>query len=493
MLGLETLISFDKASYRTGETMAIRFEVVNLGSEVVRDVHVLEHLHDENRIITDYESWGALRDGGVDLAAGGDFTVTVTGRAPRPGATTGVLSGYLYQPSEVDVVEFDHAVPVTPTFGRAGGLAYGDENGNARFDAGEGLAGVEVTLENAYVVGDTYTTTSGADGSFSFPRLPTVLMGLSAVAPGDWRIGYRNVMIDEANSNDDLLLRGVGALTGLTASLEFTKNVYRVGEQAKVRVRLTNRTNRDLIGIVANCNRAGNTNALTGRTPGWGALAGDGVTIRARRTLDLTVTEAVPQAAFDHGTLTVACDFSYSGIDDENSPSDHDLARVPGGLGTVEGDVNDYTGGDPVGVADVRLVLVTDARCPILGETRTGQDGRFTFTRVPTGEHRLYLFTPKGWRVSHDNPTSLDVMADQTSRLVLEVTPGSATPPTLPTQPKDCAAPAPQARTAPAAGLADTGTDLGVLLVIGLGSLTAGVAGVGLSRRRPRKVTATSR
>ncbi|OLF11233.1 hypothetical protein BLA60_13700 [Actinophytocola xinjiangensis] len=474
---MEVRVDFDQDRYRTGETMSIRFEVVNHGT-APQGVSVWQPWSGENRISTDYESWGRFTDG-VDIPAGGSVAVTVTGRSAIAGATVGVLDGILFPSGGGDQLgEFHHEVPITPTYGRLGGIAYGDENGNARFDAGEALAGVTVTLSNSYVNDDLYTTTTGADGSFSLAGLPTVRMFLSAQAPDGWQIGYR--MVTVAEENDDLLLRATRPLTGLSVSLEFTQDTYRPGDLASVRISLVNRSGRDLVGIVANCNRAGNSHSLTGRTAGWGALTGDGVTIPARSTLDLTVTETVPQAAFGTGRVTVACDFSYPGVEGDN-PSDGDWARVPGGLGTVTGDVRH----GEQGVAGVRLVLVTDDRCPILGTTTSDAQGRFTFTEVPAGEHQLYIFPPKGWTVSGQNPTRLGVQADATSRLGLSVAPGSSSAaPKLPAQPRDCdAAPAPRPRPAPA-GLASTGANVGGLLVFGLGALTVGIAGIRLTRRR---------
>lgn len=475
---LEVRVDFDQDRYRTGEAIAIRFEVLNHGT-TPQGVTAWQRNSVENSISTDYESWGGFNDG-VDIPAGGSVTVTVTGRAAHAGATVGVLDGVLFPTGGGGGLgEFHHEVPITPTYGRAGGIAYGDENGNAQLDPGEGLAGVTVTLSNSFVSDDVYTTTTGPDGSFSLTSVPTVRMMLSAEAPGTWQIGYRHLTIDTENSNDDLLLRATRPLTSLSVSLEFTKDTYQVGEQAQVRVTLVNKGRTDLVGIVANCNRIGDSNGLTGRTPGWGALAGDGVTVPARRTLALTVTEAVPQGAFVHGDVFVACDFSYQGID-TGGPSDHDEARVPGGLGTITGDVRHDDGG----LAGVRLVLVTNAHCPILARTTTDENGQFTFTQVPAGDHQLYVFPPKGWTVSGENPTGIDVWADQTSRLGLSVSPGSSAAPKLPAQPADCtAAPAPQPRPAPA-GLASTGANVGGLLVFGLGALTVGIAGIRLTRRR---------
>ena len=502
LTSLEVLVDFDKESYRTGETMSIRFEVVNLLPEVARDISASLHFTEPDAIQTDYESWGLLNEG-VDIPAGGTFSVTVTGRVGVPGATTGVLGGYLYDETGFSVVEFRHSVPITPTFGRAAGIVYADENGNARLDAGEGLPGVVVTAANQVRYEDSYTATTAADGTFSFPRLPTVRMQLSATAPDGWLIGYQFVTIDESDSNDNLRLRAVRPLTSLTVSLAFEKDTYRVGEPAKVRVRLTNTGDRDLVGIVANCNRVGNSNNLTGRTAGWGDLAGDGVTVRANRTLALTVTEAVPRAAFDYGTVHVGCDFSYPYVDDPGNPSDYDSARVPGGFGTIEGIVGHFANGydqPPVGVGDVRLVLATDGRCPRVAETRSDADGRFAFRKIPAGEYELYLLPPEGWQAAYENPSALSVRANQTSDLVPQVTRGDAAPPKLPAQPPGCDAPAgtlpPQAqgRAAPDTGLADTGASVVGLVVVGLGALVTGAGGVVSARRRSgTKVTIGSR
>ncbi|MCT2583061.1 carboxypeptidase-like regulatory domain-containing protein [Actinophytocola gossypii] len=496
---LEVLVEFDKASYRTGETMSIRFEVANLLDEPARDITVSYDFMPADAIEVDLESWGQLDDG-VDIPAGGSHVVTLTGRVGNPDVTSGVLAGYLYDTTGNSVRQFRHTVPVTPTFGHASGIVYADGNDNGRFDAGEGLPGAVVTANNQvdWDGGDTYEATTGADGSFTFPRLPTVRMMLSTVAPGDWLVGNQFVTIDLSDSNDGLRLRGARPLTDLAASLAFTEDVYRVGEHAEVQVKLVNDGANDLTGIVAQCNGSGHSAGLQGTGTGWGALAGGGVTVPAGSTVDLTVTDVVPRAAFEYGRVTVGCSFTYRNVWDERSPNAFDDARVPGGFGRLEGVVTHYPGGygEPgVGVPDARVVLVTDAACPTVTEARTDDEGRYAFRRLPTGNHDLYVLPPDGWQVVGEYPYGVSVLANSTASVSPEVTPGDAAPPELPAPPADCAdepgqpgqndQPDAQGRPAPVdRDLAHTGVNVVGLMMAGLGAVGAGFGGLVAGRRR---------
>ena len=279
---------------------------------------------------------------------------------------------------------------------------------------------------------------------------------------------------------DGLLFRAVGPLTGLTADLEFAKDTYARDEAPIVRVALTNSGDTPLIGIVANCDRGGFGQSLDGRGPGWGDLAGDGVTVSPHTTLVLQVTEPMPAAAYEYGYVGVGCDFGYKNVDDEHNPGDSDRAAVPGQHGDLEGDVAD----DESGIAGVRLVLVPENGGCAVAETKSDAAGHFAFRQVPVGNYDLYLFPPTGWHVQFDNPTSTYVMGNWTGQMYIELAPGAAPAPTLPSCPAAPAAPAPQGRTAPVNELAETGASIATPVVIGALALLAGIGAVLVTRRR---------
>lgn len=430
--------AFDKAGYRTGETIGIRFEVRNDGDAPATEIRVSYSLTNPNRIVTDLDSWGVLNTGAT-IAPGETLTVAVTGQVADPAVTTGELDGFLYDSTGFGVATFDLSTPVTPRFGHVTGVVYADANDNAAFDPGEGLEGATVTAYNtvAYQTAPFQASTD-ATGTFDFAQLPTVPMRLTATAPNGWPVGYQYVTVEETGV-DDLRMRAARPLTDLTADLAFTKDTYRPVQQAKVTVTLTNTGDRPLAGLFANCNRSGSPNGLRGTGPGWGELSitgGDGVTVGPNQTRTIVVTERVPRAARDYGKVWVACDFSYRFALHPDNPFASDSAAVPGAVGRLTGTALHYPNGyeqPPVGVGGLRVVAVTEADCPI-AEATSGPDGAFGFARLPVGEYDLYLFAPDGWQVRYSNPTAVGVRPG-TATVFVELTPGTATPPTLP---NDC-------------------------------------------------------
>ena len=100
----------------------------------------------------------------------------------------------------------------------------------------------------------------------------------------------------------------------LDVDLEFTKDTYRPDEAPTVRVRLTNKGDVRLNGIVATCHHADFLPNLTGKGGGWSDLAADGVTIPPNQTRVIEVTEPMPATASAHGYVAVDCDFGYPGV-----------------------------------------------------------------------------------------------------------------------------------------------------------------------------------
>lgn len=473
---------FDKPSYRTGEKMTIKVTVRNTGAEpVTTRIDFLPR--GEDSISVDHPN--PFDNGNLfTLAAGAEKTNTITGATGNPKITSAVLHAWVIA-SNGETRPNTFAVPIVQTTGHVSGTVYTDRNHNGRFDNGEGQAGVTLTWSSYWQYGPTLTATTGAAGEFAL-ELPTGRYNLSGTGPNGLQVGWQPTTIDESDV-DGLLIRAVGPVSGLAADLEFTKDSYARDEAPVVRVTLTNSGDQTLHGIVANCNRAGFSNELQGTGKGWGALAGDGVTLAPRSTTTLEVTEPMPAAAYDHGDVFVACDFGYRGVWDENNPGDHDRAAVPGRRGDLEGFVNH----DGTGIAGTRIVLVpVDGACPV-AETVTDASGEFVFRQVPVGRYDAYLFTPAGWRYPHDNPTATQILGHWTGFLYLDLERGDPVTPTLPSCPtpggpvpaaRPAPAPAPQARTAPK--LADTGASIATPVIVGGLALLAGAGAVVATRRR---------
>ncbi|GAB3451725.1 hypothetical protein GCM10027436_50360 [Actinophytocola sediminis] len=417
--------TFDKPSYDTGETITMTVTVTNTGARpVTLDAYFFSSPPDA--IAVDYpnpfESASPFT-----LDAGASRTHELTGTMGNPDVTTATLHAWLSDPSGT-AQPFEFTVPVTPTFGHAAGIVWVDRDHNEAYDAGEGQGGVVVTFAGA--TGETVTTTA-ADGRFAIDRLAGGRYFVSGRDADGLTIAYRTVTVSGAGV-DDLSFRAYEPLTELTADLEFTRETYARDEAPVVTVSLTNDTDHALVGIVANCDRGDFGTSLDGRSPGWGALIGDGVTIAANSTLVLEVTEPMPAAAYEHGFVAVGCDFGYRDVEDfEHMPSDNDRALVPGQVGDAGGHVVH----EDTGIALVRLVLVPETGgCPT-AETTTDAAGEFAFHQVPVGEYDLYLFPPAGWHVT-GNPTHLGVVGNEPATLYIDLTPGDQPPPTLP----DCPA-----------------------------------------------------
>jgi hypothetical protein len=477
----EVNATFDKSSYATGEDMRITATIKNNGPATT----VTADAWGQDPDLVQVREWGDLNRE-IPIAAGATVTVKFVGAVGNPDVTTARLRLGVYDETGATKY-FEFTVPVTPTFGHASGTAFDDRDGDNRFDAGEALAGVTLTWQNNLHEGTTFTVTTGADGTFSLPRLPTGPYFVSGTAPDGLLIGYRTITVAESGV-DGLLFRAVRPITDLDVDLEFTKDTYGKDETPTVHVTLTNNGDLPLTGIVAYCNRGGGSQVLRGTGDGWGDLAKGGVDIPPHSTLELDVSEPMPTGAYQYGRVIVGCDFGYQGIDQGN-PSDSDFANVPGMRGTITG----FIGHDETGLAGVRVVLVSEeARCPIVAETSTGADGRFTMEEVPVGEYDLYMYPPAGWRIEHGNPSHTYLVGAGPADHNIPVVRGEAPTPDLPEQPADCGpgsgptttTPAPQGSPAPAPGLASTGASIGTPVAVGALALLAGVGALLVTRRR---------
>lgn len=463
---------FDKDSYRTDEDIHFTVKLTNTGETTAAGLTMYQLVIDSTDVQVRYGGWGQLQNKpGVTLEPGQSFEVAVSAQVRDLEATTAAVRGVVFDGDGNSAgPQFGFSVPVTKAAGHATGTVYGDKNGNGVPDAGEQLAGIEVTLRYTHGTG-TYSATTGADGKFALD-VPAAEYYVGGDVVDGWLFPWRTVRI---GPDTDLLFRGTPPLNGaLKATMAFTQDTYAAGDLAHVTVTLANSGPIPLTGIVAECNRVGSDYVLSGRGPGWGELAADGVTIAPGQTRTFDVSETVPKAAFNRGYVLAACDFGYPEVDIENHAQAEDRAAVPGDKGTVVGDVKQ----GQQGVAGVKVVLVSDQHCPVTGEQTTDANGHFEFHDVVPGpEYRLFLLPPAGLKVKYENPTSIDVWGSGESRVGIDVEQGDAPLPSVPANPADCTAGAPASTTGAAggtggggqsggSGLASTGVD-----AVGLGAL----------------------
>ncbi|MEV4314007.1 hypothetical protein [Actinocrispum sp. NPDC049592] len=336
--------------------------------------------------------------------------------------------------------------------------------------------------------GKAYEATTDSQGRFTFDKLPTVAYDVFGGAPAGWELAHAPITVD--GDLDNVRLRLVHPLNGaLKASVEFTGDSYNVGDTAHLIVSLQNTGTTDMAGIVSSCGPVG----LTGTTPGWGDLAGDGVTIPAGTTKTLDVSDKVPDSARTWGYVGANCYFGY-GRDHERTTHAvaHDSAPLKGVFADYKADVRNFpchkgTGcrGNPV--PGVRVVLVNEGACPIAGEGVTDANGIVTIKHiVPGTEYLAYLYPGQAdWTGLPSNPVEVQVAVGAGAG-VLEVGSGAARPaqPCAPASPSDVT---PDAQAKPRTDeLANTGVD--VMGLTGLGALVLfGGAGVlAAARRRAR-------
>ncbi|GAA4540159.1 SdrD B-like domain-containing protein [Amycolatopsis samaneae] len=499
---VEVSLAFDKPSYRTDEDVRFTIKLKNTGEIRAAGLWVSQSITEPTDLVVPYDpGWGPLKGKpGVSLDPGATYELGVSGKVRDIQKDTTVVRGVVFDETGFGVSrEFKYSVPVTKEAGHAAGTVFGDRNGNGTFDTGEQLAGAKLTLR--YIHGNvTYSATSDAAGKFAFD-LPAADYYLGGEVVNGWLIPFETVHIGP--DTKDLLVRGAPPLNGaLRASMAFTQRSYKAGDLAHVTVTLSNSGPIPLTGIVAACNRVGDGYMLSGRGAGWGDLASSrGVTIAPGQTRTFDVSETVPEAAVNRGYVQVACDFGYAEVDIFNHANADDRATVPGAKGAVIGEVSvhDATGHPQQGVGGVKVVLVAEQDCPIVGEQTTDANGHFEFHGLTPGlAYRLFFLTPQGWRIKGENPTAVDVRGPEENpvRLGIRAEAGDAPQPAVPAQPATCGRPGgttPVAGNPGAgsgqgggAGLASTGVDAATFGACGLAVLAIGAGLVLAVRRRHR-------
>ncbi|MCR6485272.1 hypothetical protein M8542_20800 [Amycolatopsis sp. OK19-0408] len=497
---VEISVALDKETYQTDDEIHFTFKVTNVGSTTAKGLWVSPS-YDPTDLYVPYEpGWGPLTGSnpGLDLEPGKTFVLHGTGQVRDVEQDTVVLRGVMFDATHFGVGEFSTKANVVKAPGHAEGTVYGDKNGNGKFDAGEALAGAKLTLR--YVNsngGGTHSATSDEHGHIVFD-VPGASYYLGGEVVDGWLIPFRIVRI---GAHTQLDVRGAPPLNGaLKASMAFTQDSYKPGELAHVTVTLSNSGPIPLTGITASCNRIGDPYILSGRGPGWGELAADGVTIAPGETRTIDVSETVPQAAFNRGIVVASCDFGYDEVDIDNHAQAHDQAAVPGAKAVVEGNVGvfDDQGQVKDGLAGVKVVLVSDQHCPVVGERTTDAKGHFEFLDVAPGpQFHLYLQPPDGWKIKYENPMWVSVYGPPENHYPyrIDVEKGDAPVPGVPATPADCTATNPTSTTGAAggtgggqssgSGLASTGVEaygLGALALIAL-ALGGGLV-LGARRRR---------
>ena len=464
---------FDKPEFNSGDEVTGSITIANTGDGAAHAVHLAERT--DNLTLT-FEGWPDIATGGagVDIDAGGTLSIPLRGFMLASDKPIKITADLYADPSDPKAVTqtVDATATVKPTKGSAEGNLYFDTNGNGRFDKGEGLANVQITINGGVPSAALPPVKTGSDGAFTFVDIPAGVYRPSFDGLGDlvgsaapWHVGTDKLHVDlEARHKVSDTLK---------ASVKLTADTYKVGDIAHVTVALTNNGDHDLAGITAACARSGESHALGGDLSGWGDLAigHRGVTVPAHGTVTAEVTSPVPAEARRYGYTDLSCDFGqfvdYAG----EAHADMVLARVTGATASFAGTLLH----DKAGVGGVKIYLTDHIVKKIVANTVTDAAGKFTFAELPAGLYDIGVVGP--WKLTEADSWTLFEGAN-TGDIAVEPGPNQPDPYASTTAPTT---PAPQALRV----LANTGAaDVQALTGAAILAVVFGAGLVLLSRRR---------
>jgi LPXTG-motif cell wall-anchored protein len=485
---LTVTVAFDKTEYLAYEEVTVSLVIANIGTAPATGVTF------------DYEStemfgpsswppnWEEFYpdNGGVVVEPGQRIELPATFTLARETSdvlrTTFEVRSQAPETDTTNNTATAEAAIVTRTTDLVGTL-YGDRDGDRQFDQGEALSGVKIRA----VSGEDLTRT-GDGGRFTIPNLPEGDYMLILGLPAGWQPD-ESVHVKARVGGGEVLVRAARDSSALRGTISFDKPVYAVGDTIRERVTLTNTGTTDLSGVTARCVEGAAPNQLSGM--GWGDLVHyekPGVTVRAGETRTFEFTDVVPSGGRLFGFITITCWFG-TGFMYYEGPEVMARAEVPGGRGSTGGvlfhdrDSDNDVGADEV-VPGVKVFLV-DSGGKVASRSVTDAAGHFLFADAPAGRYYLRLTGP--WKLRDDIGLQVGVYDGAVMEgATYAVAPGPTLPdPDAPPPSTVEMSKVPDAQASPPprpAGLADTGTNVVGLSVVGVLLLLAG-AGLLVVRR----------
>ncbi|MEV6711913.1 SdrD B-like domain-containing protein [Lentzea sp. NPDC051208] len=282
------------------------------------------------------------------------------------------------------------------------GVLYGDKNRNGELDPGEAVQG-EVSVFG----GDTrHTTTSAADGTFAFQGLAPGTYWATYVLKDGWVVHHAQAAGDEvvvaAGTTTEVAVRAERPYSEqLRATATLDRGSYEYPAFAKIKITLTNTTDRTISAIQAGCNRPNRGNTLGNGGPEWHVFNTHGVTLAAGEQYTVAITERIREDALAAGVVTLDCDFAPNAAWITDGPSVHAEAKVTGRMGHTmifgeDGNADQRIDADEV-VSGAKVVLLDPRNGARVTERTSDSDGKVEFTGLKAGDYRAVLLGPWGF------------------------------------------------------------------------------------------------
>ncbi len=417
---LRSTVKFDKERYESHETARFDLTITNVGGQPAERVRLL---YDVDGVNVPAELWGDLRRNGpgVQIPAGESRTFSLSGHIRT--FTHGWLRlhgslNYVGRSAADPSGYFETLVEVVMTTGDVEGVVYVDRNRNGQQDPGEIAPGTRVVFEG----GDPWVSLAveaDANGRFSFPDVPSGNYQATYTVAGGW--------IVHAPPGEQWIRVEPGPVVQLTAraerpydemlkaTVELDKIKYALGEEAKIAITLTNKSDSAISGIQADCTREVVWDYYLGYRldsrdlEGWGDLLppDPGVTLGPKETKTFFVTEEMPPGTSIFNKVVADCYFAPNAMRNTDGARGKDWARVDGAAGdlkaTLAHDRNKNYMVDPgEAIANTRLVLRTHPENGAdVVEAVSDADGNARFENIPAGQFWAWVDGP--WKFEGDN------------------------------------------------------------------------------------------
>lgn len=294
------------------------------------------------------------------------------------------------------------------------GVLYGDKNRNGEQDPGEAVQG-EVS-----VFGGTtrHTTTSAADGTFAFQGLTAGTYWATYKLKDGWVVHHAKAAGDEVvvadGTTTEVAVRAERPYSEqLRATASLDRGNYEYPAYAKIKISLTNTTDRTISAIQARCNRPNLRNTLGNGGPEWHVFNTHGVTLAAGEQYTVTIAERLPEDAVTAGVVTLDCDFAPNVEWITDGPPVHAEAKVSGRFGHTmvfgeDRNADRSIDADEV-VSGAKVVLLDLRTGAQVAERTSGSDGKVEFTGLNTGDYRAVLLG--SWAFTDDSQQLVRVTA----------------------------------------------------------------------------------